>query len=137
MLHLPVNVDQVGSQLGEGPHRHGAPVDARHRARDAVNEDLTRDQQRLVRLDAVGLQRGRKAPALRRREHAVHVCRPRAGAHVFGPGAAAEQQVDRVDENRLARAGLPGEDVEPRLQRKLDGVDQSQVLHPQPEQHAT
>ena len=42
-----------------------------------------------------------------------------AGADDPGPRAAAEQQVERVREHGLARAGLAGEHVQPRRQAQL------------------
>ena len=50
-----------------------------------------------------------------------------------GAGIAldAEQQADRLREDRLARAGLAAEDVEPGGQLELDLANQDEVLDPE------
>ena len=50
-------------------------------------------------------------------------------------GAAAEQQVERVREHRLAGAGLAGEHVQPGRQAQLRALDQQEVLDVQLLQH--
>ena len=54
------------------------------------------------------------------------------------PGArlAAEQQVERVGQHRLARAGLARDRVQPGPEPQLGPLDQQQVLDAQLEQHA-
>ena len=58
-----------------------------------------------------------------------------AVAHHFGPGAAAGEQLQRIDEDRLAGAGLPGEHGESRAQFELHGVDDGEVTDLQVGQH--
>ena len=51
-----------------------------------------------------------------------------AGADEVAGGAPAEQQADGLDEDRLAGAGLAGQDVEARVELDLDRVDDREVL---------
>ena len=59
-----------------------------------------------------------------------------AGAHDLGAGAAARQQLQRIDDDGLAGAGLAGEHREPGLQFELDRVDDREVANLQVGQHA-
>ena len=58
-----------------------------------------------------------------------------AGADQVGGGAGAEQQADGLDEDRLAGAGLAGQDVEARLELDLDGLDHRKVADAEKTQH--
>ena len=51
-----------------------------------------------------------------------------AGADEVAGGAAAEQQSDRLDEDRLAGAGLAGQDVQAGVEFDLDRVNHREVL---------
>ena len=55
-----------------------------------------------------------------------------AGGVLAGPdevagGAAAEQEIDRSDENRLARSGFAGQDVQAGVEFDLDRIDDRKV----------
>ena len=69
-------------------------------------------------------------------EDALDVGLLRAGPDDARARAPAEQQVERVREHGLARAGLAGEHVQARRQAQLGALDQQQVLDTQLEQHA-
>ena len=58
-----------------------------------------------------------------------------AGADEVARRAAAEEQADRLDEDRLARAGFAGQDVEARLELDLDGVDDREVRDAEEAEH--
>jgi hypothetical protein len=58
------------------------------------------------------------------------------GPHDPRPRAAAQQQVQRVREHRLARAGLPGEDVQAGREAQLGPFDEEEVLDAQLQEHA-
>ena len=58
-----------------------------------------------------------------------------AGPDQVGGRAAAEQQADGLDEDRLAGAGLPGQDVEAGLELDLDGLDDRQVPDAEEAEH--
>ena len=49
---------------------------------------------------------------------------------------AAEQQPDGLDEDRFARSGLAGQDVEARLELDLDGLDHREVADAEKAEHA-
>ena len=59
----------------------------------------------------------------------------RAGAHDISRGAIAEQQVHRVDDDRLARAGFAGEHVEARRKGQIEPIDDGQVADTKFSQH--
>ena len=58
-----------------------------------------------------------------------------AGANQIGGRAGAEQQADRLDEDRLAGSGLAGQDVEAGLELDLDGLDHRKVADAEEAQH--
>ena len=59
-----------------------------------------------------------------------------AGADEVARRAAAEQQADRLDEDRLAGPGLAGQDVEAGLELDLDRVDDREMLDAEEAEHA-
>ena len=59
----------------------------------------------------------------------------RAGSDQVEACPAAEDEVERVDEQRLARAGLAGDDVEARAKGDLDRFDDGQILDSQRGDH--
>ena len=58
-----------------------------------------------------------------------------AGAHQVARGASPEQQADGFDEDRLAGAGLAGQDVEAGVEFDLDRVNHRKVLNAQEAKH--
>ena len=95
--------------------RHGAALQVR--ARRAVGHHAAAEHQlRHVERDALGqlgqLRVGRQGGG--RLEDALDVCLLGAGTHDAAPRLAAEQQVERLGEHRLARAGLAGDRVQAR-----------------------
>ncbi len=70
-------------------------------------------------------------------EDTLDVCLARARPHDPARRAAAQQQIERVGEHRLAGPGLAGEDVQPRSEAQLSTLDQQQVLDAQLLQHAS
>ena len=61
-------------------------------------------------------------------EAAVDACLGGAGAHDRGVGPPADQQLDRLDQHRLAGAGLTGERGEPGPSTQVGALDHAQVL---------
>ncbi len=80
-------------------------------------------------LTHVAAERGGK------RENALNVGLDGALAHDPVAGAAAEQQVERVREQRLARPGLPGDDVEAGREPQFSPLHKQQVLDAKLMQH--
>ena len=64
----------------------------------------------------------------RQREHALDVRLLRPRPDDPRPRLAAQQQVERVREHRLARARLAGQRVQPRAEPQLGPLDQQEVL---------
>ena len=58
-----------------------------------------------------------------------------AGADEVARGAAAEQQADGLDEDRLAGAGFAGQDVQAGVELDLDRVDDREVLDAKEAEH--
>ena len=103
--------------------------------RAAVPEHAARDDQPLLVL----------GPQLEQRQHVVLFERAQRrlrlgldvriralGAHERRVATRAEQQPDGLREDRLARAGLTGDRVQPRGQVELGLADEDEVLDAQP-----
>ena len=91
-----------------------------------------------LRFDALAqlLELGLVEHARRQLEHALHVGLAGAGADDPGAGPAAEQEVERVREDRLAGAGLARDRRQPGSGTQLRALDQEKVLYTQLEKHA-
>ncbi len=110
MLVLAVQLDQARGQILERAGGRERAVD--ERAAAALRGDLAPDEQFVaVRLSKIASTVGDLF----------------AGPDEVAGGAAAEQQADGLDEDRLAGAGLAGQDVEARLELDLDRVDDREV----------
>src|SRR5581483_578048 len=86
----------------------------------ALSRDLAPDEQLFPVAFEDGFDRGRLL----------------AGADQVARRAAAEQQSDRLDQNRLARAGFTREDVQTGLELNLEGVDDRETLDAEEAEHA-
>src|SRR6185295_3627230 len=60
-----------------------------------------------------------------------------AVAHDVRIGALADQEVDRLDEQRFAGAGLAGDDVEARAELEVGAFDQGQVAEREAFEHGS
>src|SRR5438067_971426 len=69
-------------------------------------------------------------------EQRLDFCLLRPCADRVGLRASSQHQVQRIDQDALARTGLAGEDVEPGLEVHLELVDDGKRPHPQQLQHA-
>lgn len=94
LFGLAVDVDDAGAELPEPLGGGGCPVDAPGRAPGEAHGAL--DRQTVV----AGAHRRADAGALG------------AAGDDAPPVPAAEEKVERVDDDGLARAGLPGDDVQ-------------------------
>ena len=70
-------------------------------------------------------------------EHPFDVGLAGARAHNARPGPASQQEVERVGEDRLPRAGLAGDGREPLTGPQLGPLDQQEVLDAQLEEHGS
>ena len=100
VLVLAVELDEAAGQLLERAGGRERAVD--ERAAAPLRGDLAADEQLLAAALEDGLDGGGVL----------------AGADEVARGAAAEQQSDGLDENRLAGAGLAGQDVEARARTR-------------------
>ena len=107
-------------------------------ARAAVREDAARDDEAVLvlrpqlgeRLELVLVEQ-----RLRQVELRLDVCLVRARPDVRRVAARAEQQPDRLRQDRLARAGLAGDRVQPGRELELGLADQDEVLDPEAAKH--
>ena len=138
LLELAGHRDQP---LGRGGHvLAGGAAAPRVGAGAAVGEDPAREHEPLL---AVRPQLGERLEpvlveqAVRKVELGLDVRLGRAGADRPGVALRAEQQPDRLGEDRLPRAGLAGDRVQPGRELELRLADQDQVLDPQPPEHVS
>ena len=133
---LAVQLHQERRQLAQQRDADGLVVDECLAA--AIDFQLTLEDQRLARLDRdVGVveQRGdagRQRGELEARHHARPVL---AGAHQPAVGPRAEHQAQRVEQDRLARAGLAGQHAQPAGEVEVQRLDQDDVADGEPGQH--
>ena len=129
MLVLAVERQQPATEPLEVGERRRAAAHICPRA--AVGPDTAREHD-LV--GAVGDQLG-VGDLGRDREHALDIGLLSPGAHHAAPRAAAEQQVERVRQQRLAGPRLAGQHVQPRGEPQLGAIHQQQVLDPEFVEH--
>ena len=99
-------------------------------ARPAVLEDAPREDEPALVLGTELLQGLARAVDLR-----LHVRLVARRADHRGLGTRAEQQADRLREDRLAGAGLAGDRVQAGCEIELGAPDQDEVLDAQPVEH--
>ena len=133
VLVLAVEREQGGAHVAQVRRRRGPAAEVGARAPLGADPPRQDDVLR-VRGDAVAELLAQRVGQL---EDALHVGLRRARPHDPRPGPPAEQQVQRVGEHRLARAGLAREHVEARPESQLGPFDQKEVLDAQLQQHAS
>jgi hypothetical protein len=137
MFVLPRDLNQLRGYLGEQRDGYEAPIDPGFPA--PVGGDRTGHDHLdlfLVDLD----QSGRHECCDRRMGRGQHEAALDEGfgglfSHEGPVGAAAEEQTQRSDEQRLSRAGLPGQSAAAAGQRDLGPVDDPQGLHAELSKH--
>ena len=131
MVELRVDVDEVLGRLAQLRHGGRAAVDPG--AALALRVDRAAQQQRVVDREAgfvqPGLQRGRRV------ELGADLGAAGALAHQRRVGAVAQGQLQRVDQDGLASAGLAGEHCEAGTQLDLELGDDHHVAQGQSLQH--
>ena len=123
-LVLAVQVDECGAELGQRGQGGGAPVDPG--ARPPLRAHLAADDHPLL----LGIEPQSVEPAAECRvgiEGPLHHAACRAGADERAVRALAQQEGERIDEHRLPRPGLPGEDVQPLSELQRDFGDRGEV----------
>ncbi len=127
------DVGELGREGRELPR--GAEPAVEVGARAARRLDDPANHQVAVAGDAAGFERGEDAVGSAHVEERLDLGLVGAGPHLLGVGAAAEHQRERADDDRFARPGLAGEDVEAAIERELEGVHQDEVLDPEGDEH--
>ncbi len=130
---LGLNLDQGTAQLAQkrAPHRlvvderPAAPVGADHPAQHqlALDLDAARVEKRAQGVAGVERERRRDARALG------------PGTHQPGVAARADDEPERVEQDRLAGAGLAGQREKPRAEGEIEPVYQDDVANGQADQH--
>ncbi len=126
----------VGELGGEGGElARGAEAAVEVGAGAAVVVDDAADDEVALAAYTGGLELGEEAVGAAHVEEGFDLGLARAGAHLLGRGAAAEDEGEGADDDRLAGAGLTGEDVEAALEGELELLHQNEVLDPKGDQH--
>ena len=116
---LPVEIDDPGGQLAEGGDGRGPTVD--------VGAGPT-----IGRHDAAEHHLG-----VTDDEAPVDTCVRRSRPHHGRVSAAADQQLERLHEHRLAGSGLPRHRRQSRSEHKIEPLDHAEVLDVQLSQHVS
>ena len=107
LLHLALDLDQRVAQPAQQRHRHRLVVDEGTAA--AVGADQATQRQRVLVVERLLGQHGVGRMVLGQVERGRHRCLGRAAPHRAELGAGAQGEAERVDQDRLAGAGLAGE----------------------------
>jgi len=135
MLVLPVDAQQLRRQVAE--QRQGGLRTVHERARPSAGRDDAANDDFLAALRRRDAGRGERL-AHRRRHAGEHRFDDRllgARPHDVGVGAAAERDVERRQQDRLAGTRLAGEHVQPGLEVEVQPVDDGQIGDVQAAQH--
>ena len=131
---LTVDVDENAAGLPQQQHRNGLAVDVCPGA--AVRRQNPAHHELVAALDRLLLQ-----PAQQSRRRLAQI-EGRGDLGPLGPvadhfrsAAAAGQQLQRIDQDRFAGAGLAGEHRESRVELELDGLDDGEVADLQSDEH--
>ena len=114
---LAVQVDQLACGIGETRHRGRTPVDVG--ARPATRRHDPGEHDLATAVDEASVDPRLVGPV----------------AHDGGLGATADHELERLDEHRLAGAGLPGDRGQSRAEHQLDPLDDAEVLDVQLGEH--
>ncbi len=133
-LVLTVQIDEEAADLGEDRGAHGAPIDPGARATGGGDLALE-DDERLLRVDAPFVEKGRDLRPVGDVEHALHRGAFGTGTDQIRAGAFPEQQSQRTDDDRLARTRLTGEHIESARERQRQRFDDGEVPDAQLGQH--
>ena len=133
MRVLPMDVDEVIAQFAQLRERGRHPVDPRLGAPPRVDGPAQQHAAVAVVLHLVfdEPRRGRGG----HRELGAQVGARTPLAHHARVAAFTEHQRERVDQDRLAGAGLAGEDREARLEVEFERVDDDEIANRKRVQH--
>jgi hypothetical protein len=131
---LPVDIEQQFAHAAQQADRNALAVDPG--AAPAVGADHPAQQQFTLVRDRLLLEYVAQLAAHPGDIHrGAEVGALGARAHRLSAGASTAQQLEGVDQHRLARAGFSGEYGQPAAQVDFDGVDDGQVADLQVAKH--
>jgi hypothetical protein len=136
LLELAGHGDEPLAGGGEIFSRSGAAPGIRARA--PVREDTSRHNELLL---VFGTELGERDELVLVEQSGgkvklgLHIGLGPLGADVGGVSLGAEEQADRLGENRLARAGLARDGIEPGREGQLGLVNEDEVLDPEATEH--
>ncbi|EQD77883.1 Negative regulator of class I heat shock protein [mine drainage metagenome] len=133
MLVLAVDLQQMRGQFAQLRQRHRAAVDPR--ARTARGGQHAAQAAVPVIVQGLRVQPSARGGAGGEVEFGADLGAFRAAAHQCGVGARAAKQQQRVDQQRLAGAGLAGDHGQAGAQRDFGPGDYSQIANVQRRQH--
>jgi len=134
LLVLSIDLDQRRAYLAEALHRGEFAVDRDSRASAALGDHPAHEQ---LAAAAVAFARGqfRHCGLAFELEQSLDDCFFLAGADHVGRCARAEQQPERVQDDRFAGAGFAGQHVEAGAELEIGFLDDCEVAYVQFEQH--
>ena len=131
---LSVDIRQVRRQVFEQGHRHRPAAD--EGARFAAPQDLALDEQlALLDIEPGGLQQAADGRVIAHIEDAGHARAGFSGADGLRRGAAPQQQAEGVHHQRLAAAGLAGQQVQSGVKADAQALNHGVVFNHQLQQH--
>ena len=122
------------AQALEQPHGHRRVVDE-GAVTAGARQLAANDYLPLLEAEPGLVEHRRRGAARSHLEHGLDGGRLGVGADDVGLGARTAYQKNRVEEHRLAGAGLAGQYVEPGLKRHGDAVDDGEVASANLEEH--
>ena len=136
MLRLPMDVDQQLADFAQQGQADGPTVEARQASSLAADFTPEIDEGFLLE-QSLALEDHSHLAAVGslQPEGAFHYGRLGAGPHYGAVGPAPQQELDSVDDDRLAGAGLTGEDDEAGVKAQLEPLDNGEVPNAQLDQH--
>jgi hypothetical protein len=120
VLVLAVQIDERSRRVAQRRRRHQRAVD--ERAAATLRRHFAAHDQ---------------FPAVRLLEHRLHRCRVFPRTHEIGARASADEESDGADENRFARAGLAGQNREPRCKFNFQAIDDGQIADTEKADHSS
>ena len=134
LLELALDLDQAVAELAQQPDTRRRIVDKGAAA--AVGREQPAQDDRLAVAVEPGLAQDRMGGMVASdRELGRYRGLLGPGAHEPGLRAAAERQTQRVQQDRLAGAGLAGQHAQPRAKGEREPIDQHDIANGQAEQH--
>src|SRR5690606_2549944 len=128
VLVLAMEAHQRGTHPPQRPRRDGGAIDPRP-VPPLQRHFPLQDEQPLVRLHSHLVEPVHEGRIRADLEQPLDTRSLRPGPHRIGGGALPQKQRQRPDDDRFARARLPGENVEPRAEAYRQFVDQREVAN--------